>query len=125
MLEAGPQSLGASEREAGRGGGRGGGRRQRGAGGVRGDRHRVEHRRGRGHKFEKMQVDEGPKTTSIEITIDSGAGASCWPSRLLKKIPMHPKDKGVRFKAANGMELKYYGTKNVKFQAMGEGAFAT
>lgn len=71
------------------------------------------------NKIERMDVDEGMKgvrTKGIEITIDSGAGASCWPSGLLKKVPMRPKDKGVRFKAANGTELKYHGTKYIKFQ---------
>ena len=68
-----------------------------------------------------MDVDEKPKMKSIEITIDSGAGASCWPQNLLKKVPMQPKARGVRFKAANGTELKYHGTKNIKFQANGKG----
>ena len=30
---------------------------------------------------------------------------------------MKEKDKGVSFKAANGTELNYYGTKNIKFQS--------
>ena len=47
--------------------------------------------------------------------MDSGAGASCWPVNLLKGIPMGPKAKGVKFKAANGTELKYYGMKSVRF----------
>ena len=55
------------------------------------------------------------KKKSIEVTLDSGAGASCWPSNLLKEVPMGPKVKGLRFKAANGTELKYYGTKVVRF----------
>ena len=72
-------------------------------------------------KVERMDVDEKSKMKSVEITIDSGAGASCWPQNLLKKVPMQPKAKGVRFKAANGTELKYHGTKNIKFQTNGEG----
>ena len=71
------------------------------------------------NKVQKMEVENDPKTKAIEITVDSGAGASCWPAKLLKKIPMKEKDKGVRFKAANGTELKYYGTKNIKFQSEG------
>ena len=71
------------------------------------------------NKIERMEIDEDPKVKKVEITIDSGAGASCWPEKLLKKIPMLAKDKGVKFKAANGTELKYYGTKNIKFQASG------
>ena len=70
------------------------------------------------NKVQKMEVENDPKTKAIEITLDSGAGASCWPAKLLKKITMKEKDKGVRFKAANGAELKY-GTKNMKFQSEG------
>ncbi len=47
--------------------------------------------------------------------MDSGAGASCWPEKFWKNIPMNPKTKGVKFSAANGSELKYYGNKNVQF----------
>lgn len=72
------------------------------------------------NKVDKMDLDEKPKTKTVQITLDSGAGASCWPQNLLKKIPMHAKDKGVRFKAANGTELKYHGTKNVKFRVDGD-----
>jgi hypothetical protein len=32
---------------------------------------------------------------------------------------MGPKVKGVRFRAANGQELKYYGTKSIKFYPEG------
>ena len=71
------------------------------------------------NKVQKMEVENDPKTKAIEITVDSGAGASCWPAKLLKNIPMKEKDKGVRFKAANGTELKYYVTKNIKFQSEG------
>ena len=70
-------------------------------------------------------VEEEPKVGSVEITIDSGAGAGFWPAKLLKRIPLLAKDKGVRFKAANGTDLRYYGTKNIKFQAKGEGGSAT
>ena len=67
-----------------------------------------------------MEVENDPKTKAIEITVNSGAGASCWPAKLLKNITMKEKDKGVRFKAASGTELKFYGTKNIKFQSEGE-----
>ncbi len=40
---------------------------------------------------------------------------SCWPEKFWKSIPTSPKTKGVRFSAANGSELKYYGNKNVQF----------
>ena len=72
------------------------------------------------NKVQKMEVENDPKTKAIEITVGSGAGASCWPAKLLKNIPMKEKDKGVRFKAANGTVLKYYGTKNIKFQSEGD-----
>ena len=55
------------------------------------------------NKVQKMEAQNDPKTKAIEITLDSGAGASCWPAKLLKKIPMKEKDKGVRFMAANGI----------------------
>ncbi len=54
---------------------------------------------------------EGPK---VEVPLDSGAGASCWTTNLTKKIPMGPKVKGVKFGAASGTELRYYGT--MRFQ---------
>ena len=72
------------------------------------------------NKVQKMEAENDPKTKAIEITLDSGAGASCWPAKLLKNIPMKEKDKGVRFKAAYGTEQKNYGTKNIKFQSEGE-----
>lgn len=69
----------------------------------------------------KMEVDDVAKTKAVQITLDSGAGASCWPQKLLPKVPMHAKDKGVRFRAANGTELKYYGTKHIKFKVGSDG----
>jgi hypothetical protein len=76
--------------------------------------------------IKKMEVDdEGwqtvSKTQSVQITLDSGAGASCWPQKLLPKVPIQEKDKGVRFRAANGTELKYYGTKHIKFKVGSNG----
>ena len=71
-----------------------------------------------------MEIDDGKAakvTQKIEITLDSGAGASCWPQRLLPKVPLRPKAKGMRFKAANGTELKYYGTKSIRLTAAGGG----
>jgi hypothetical protein len=72
-----------------------------------------------------MNVDDGiqgddwqvkaPKKKFVKVTLDSGAGASCWPEKLWKAIPMNPKTKGVKFAAANGTELKYYGNKDVRF----------
>ena len=66
---------------------------------------------------EPVDVDGGKyqKSKKVEITLDSGAGASCWPESVWKSIPMGPKTKGVKLKVANGEELKYYSTKNVRF----------
>jgi hypothetical protein len=61
-------------------------------------------------------VDEQKKM--IEITLDSGAGASCWPAGLLPEVPLKPRQKGVRFRAANGEELKYFGKKDFKFRPL-------
>lgn len=69
---------------------------------------------------ERIEVDRKPKKKSIDITVDSGAGASCWTQGLLKKVPMQSRAKGVRFRAANGAELQYLGTKNIKFKVGGE-----
>lgn len=64
-------------------------------------------------------VDE--EKNKLEITLDSGAGASCWPVGLLPELPMKPRQKGVRFRAANGAELEYHGRKDVGFQTPGGG----
>ena len=55
-------------------------------------------------------VDKGEM---IQITLDSGAGASCWPAELLPEVPMKPKLKGVRFRAASGKDLHYHGRKDI------------
>ncbi len=55
------------------------------------------------------------KGKAVKVTLGSVAGASCWPDKLWKAIPMNPKTKGVKFAAAGGSELKYYGNKNVRF----------
>lgn len=72
-------------------------------------------------EVERMEVDEKPKMKSIDITINSGAEASCWPQELRKKVPMQPNAKGVRFRAANKAELKYHRTQNIMFQVDGGG----
>ncbi len=50
----------------------------------------------------RMEVDSAGAKKQIDVTVDSGAGASCWPEKLLKHIPMGPKLEGVRFKAVSG-----------------------
>ena len=72
-------------------------------------------------KVEAMDIDKGSATKKIEITVDSGAGASCWPASLLKKVPMKPKMTKMKFRAANGTEIKYHGMKNIRFQTEGGG----
>ena len=74
------------------------------------------------NRVETAGAGEDAKKKTVEITIDSGAGASCWPASLLPEVPMQAKDKGVRFRAANGTELKYYGTKSINFRTDGGGA---
>ena len=64
---------------------------------------------------EDWEMVKKKNNKKVEVTLDSGAGASCWPEKLMKNIPMGPKVKGVRFRAANGTELEYYCTKKVKF----------
>ena len=51
----------------------------------------------------------------VEVTLDSGAGASCWPRNLWPGQGMTAKTEGVRFSTASGEELKYYGNKVVRF----------
>lgn len=63
----------------------------------------------------KMKASRGREAKSVEITLDSGAGASCWPEKLMRSIPLGPKARGTKFKTANGAELRYYGTKRVTF----------
>ena len=75
-------------------------------------------------KVDRMETDDDGFTTvkakdrkgkKIKITLDSGAGASCWPEKLWREVPLGPKTKGVRFAAANGTALKYVGNKHMKF----------
>ena len=40
---------------------------------------------------------------------------------MLKKVRTLAKDKGVKFRAANGAEMKYHGTKNIKFKVDSNG----
>lgn len=54
----------------------------------------------------------------IDITLDSGAGASCWPEKFMRDLPRGPKARGTRFKTTHGAELKCYGTKRVRFAPM-------
>ena len=42
---------------------------------------------------DKIDVGQEPKKKTVQITLDSGAGASCWPLNLLKKTPMQAKGK--------------------------------
>jgi hypothetical protein len=69
----------------------------------------------KGGKKGKAAEGEEKSRKNTEIALDSGVGASCWPESLLKETPMGPKVKGAKLKAANGSELKYHGTKKVRF----------
>ncbi len=48
----------------------------------------------------RMEVGSTEAKKNIELTVDSGAGASCMQEKLLKDDPTGPKLKGVGFKAA-------------------------
>ena len=52
------------------------------------------------------------------ITFYSGAGANCWPAHLLPTSKLLPRMKGVKFIAAQGSEMKYFGTKSVRFRPL-------
>ena len=54
-------------------------------------------------------------TNKFQITLDSGAGASCWPAEWMLGVPMKPKQPGVKFRAANDDELEYFGRKDIGF----------
>ena len=56
----------------------------------------------------------------FSITLDSGAGASCWPVGMMQDVEMKPKQPGIKFRAANGEELKYFGRKRIGFRPAGE-----
>ena len=51
-----------------------------------------------------------------EITLDSGAGASCLPKGWLLDTAMKPRKKGVKFLAAQGSEMEYVGRKVARFR---------
>lgn len=48
----------------------------------------------------------------MEVTLDSGAGASCWPEECADGPEVQ--SRGAKFWTANGAELKYHGTNNIK-----------
>ena len=57
-------------------------------------------------------------TNKFQITLDSGAGASCWPAEWMPDVPMKPKHPGVKFRTANGDELEQFGRKDIGFCLM-------
>ena len=68
-------------------------------------------------EVEVNQVEKAKKKRRT-ITLDSGAGASCLPKTWVPDIPLKPKKKGVRFVAAEGSDMGYYGRKDVRFKAL-------
>jgi len=60
-----------------------------------------------------VHYDNGEKGV---ITLDSGAGASVWPERERRDVPMLPKREGLRMCAANGTEIKNFGRKLIMFR---------
>ena len=68
------------------------------------ERSSAERRRRRARR--DVQVGGVDKEKVTQVTLDSDAGARCWPIGLLEKVPMK---RGVRFRAANGKDLHYHG----------------
>ena len=75
----------------------------------------------------KLRVERGTYVFDVKyhngehgsITLDSGAGASCWPVGMMQDVEMEPKQPGIKFRAANGEELKYFGRKSIGFRPVG------
>jgi hypothetical protein len=59
-----------------------------------------------------------PDGTEGAITLDSGAGASVWPRKLQKDVPLLKKADGMRLIAANGTEIANYGRAAIKFRGI-------
>ena len=59
-----------------------------------------------------------PDGTECAITLDSGAGASVWPRKLQKDVPLLKKADGMRLIAANGTEIANYGRAAIKFRGI-------
>jgi hypothetical protein len=61
---------------------------------------------------------QAKKPKRCTVTMDSGAGASCLPKDWLPGAPLKPRKKGVKFLAAEGSDMGYYGRKDVRFKAV-------
>ena len=61
---------------------------------------------------------EVKKKKRCTVTMDSGAGASCLPKDWMPGVPLQPMKKGVKFVAAEGSDMGYYGRKDVRFRAV-------
>ena len=61
---------------------------------------------------------EVKKKKRCTVTMDSGAGASCLPKDWMPGVPLKPRKKGVKFVAAEGSDMGYYGRKDVRFRAV-------
>lgn len=74
-----------------------------------------------------VDVGKVEKKTSevVEVTLDSGVGANCWPEGMLPEVPIKPRALGVRFVAANGQDLAYHGRKDIRFRAAESGGKGT
>ena len=48
------------------------------------------------NKVQKMEAQNDPKTKAIEITLDSGAGASCWPCEVAQEHPREGEGQGCQ-----------------------------
>jgi hypothetical protein len=68
---------------------------------------------------DKKAIDVDTRQKELHMCqsiLDSGAGVSCWPKASMKDMLMKPKQKGIRFKVANGTELEHLGKKEIHFQ---------
>jgi hypothetical protein len=68
-----------------------------------------------------MRKDRGTFVIDVDfekgvITVDSRAGVSAWPRKMLKDVPMGPRNEGLRMMAANGTPMANLGTKLIQFR---------
>ena len=60
-------------------------------------------------------IQEDGKKVSGQIVVDSGAADHVVPKAVLAGERMIEKKSGVKFVAANGKEMEYYGRKQINF----------
>ena len=74
----------------------------------------------RAKSVDAMAVIEGQAMGDrFHITLDPGAGASGWPAHWTLEVAIKPRNLGIKFRGADGGELKYYGRKDIGFRPAG------